>query len=138
MAKRSYCTNQLAVSLSSPSSFFLLLLMLVMHTCREGGGELREPKAKHRHPQVHLRAVPAETPASDEPAAVEGPLQYPQVRRGERPRPPRSRRVLQRTTRDRCTPALAANELQRNKTRPTNDPTYLILHGQTNYDQLIN
>jgi hypothetical protein len=74
---------------------------------QEGGREPRQPKAKYRHPQVHLRVVPAETPAGDEPTAVERPLQHPQVRGGERPWAPRSRRLLQRTTRDRCTPALA-------------------------------
>lgn len=101
-------------------------------TCREGGGELREPKAKHRHPQVHLRAVPAESPASGELAVVEGPLQHPPVRRGERPRPPRRRRLLQRAARDRRSPALAEQQLN----EPTDNPTYLISHGQTNYDQL--
>ncbi|URE24999.1 Cen-like protein [Musa troglodytarum] len=56
------------------------------HVHWKGGGELREPAAQHRHPSFRLRPVQAKAAAVGGcGAAIEGPLQHPPLRTGERP-----------------------------------------------------
>ncbi|CAL9065690.1 unnamed protein product [Musa banksii] len=79
------------------------------HVHWEGGGGLREPQAQHRHPPLRLCTLPAEAETvGGGAAAVAGPLQYPPLRPGERPRPPGRRRLLQRSEGDGRPAALMA------------------------------
>ncbi|KAL6141767.1 hypothetical protein ACLB2K_060054 [Fragaria x ananassa] len=75
---------------------------------RKRSGELRDAKAKHRHPQVCVCSLHAKTKAVGEPAFLKGSLQHPNLRSRKRPWYSCCCRLLQCTERNGSKKTLAS------------------------------